>query len=83
MEQMGYTVTSMTESRTALERFKSAPDDFDLVITDMAMPNISGDQLAAELMKVRKDIPILLGTRQSDTVDEKIVTERSVSRDLP
>jgi CheY-like chemotaxis protein len=49
----------MTDSTAALERFKSAPDDFDLVITDMSMPKMSGDQLAAELMKIRKDVPIL------------------------
>ena len=71
LERFGYTVTSMTDSTTALERFKSAPDDFDLVITDMSMPKMSGDQLAAELMKIRKDVPILLCTGHSDAVDEK------------
>jgi signal transduction histidine kinase len=45
LERFGHTVTSMTDSTNALERFKSAPDDFDLVITDMSMPKISGDQL--------------------------------------
>ena len=71
LERMGYTVSSMTDSTTALERFKSAPDNFDLVITDMSMPKMSGDQLAAELIKVRKEIPILLCTGHSDAVDEK------------
>jgi|SaaInl8_200m_RNA_FD_contig_51_258070_length_568_multi_4_in_0_out_0_1 hypothetical protein len=47
LEKLGYTVTSMTDSTTALERFKSAPNDFDLVITDMSMPRMSGDQLAS------------------------------------
>ena len=71
LERFGYTVTSMTESTTALERFKSDPDDFDLVVTDMSMPKMSGDQLAAELMKIRKNVPILLCTGHSDAVDEK------------
>ena len=71
LERMGYTVSSMTDSTAALDRFKSAPDDFDLVITDMSMPKMSGDQLAAELMKIRKDIPILLCTGHSDAFDEK------------
>jgi PleD family two-component response regulator len=53
LERLGYAVTRMTDSTAALERFKSTPDDFDLVITDMAMPKMSGDQLAAELMKVK------------------------------
>jgi len=61
----------MTDSVAALERFQSTPDDFDLLITDMAMPNMSGDQLAAELIKARKDFPILLCTGHSDTIDEK------------
>jgi CheY-like chemotaxis protein len=56
LERLGYTVTSMTDSTAALERFKSSPDEFDLVITDMSMPKMSGDQLAAELMKIRERI---------------------------
>ena len=72
LERLSYTVTSITDSKAALERFQSTPDDFDLVITDMAMPNMSGDQLAAELIKVRESIPILLCTGHSDAVDEKI-----------
>jgi PAS domain S-box-containing protein len=71
LKRLGYAVTEMTDSAAALERFKSSPSDFDLVVTDMAMPNMSGDKLAAELIKVRKGIPILLCTGHSDTVDEK------------
>ena len=78
LERFGYKVTSMTDSTTALERFKSAPDDFDLVITDMSMPKMSGDQLAAELIKVRENVPILLCTGHSDTVDEKKAKEIGV-----
>jgi two-component system cell cycle sensor histidine kinase/response regulator CckA len=75
LERMGYAVSSTTDSTFALERFKSAPHDFDLVITDMSMPKMSGDRLAAELMKIRNDIPILLCTGHSDTVDEKKAKE--------
>ena len=75
LERLGYAVTSMTDSESLLERFNSDPDDFDLVITDMSMPKMSGDQLAAELMKIRKDIPILLCTGHSDTIDEKKAKE--------
>ncbi len=71
LERLGYRVTGMTESTAAIERFQTSPHDFDLVITDMAMPNMSGDQLAAQLLKMRNDIPILLCTGHSDTVDEK------------
>lgn len=65
----------MTDSFAALERFRSASHDFSLVITDMAMPNMSGDQLAAKLIKVRKDVPIFLCAGHSETVDEKKAKE--------
>ena len=64
-------VSSIPDSKAALKRFKSTPDVFDLVITDMAMPQMSGDRLAAKLMKIRNDVPILLCTGNSDTLDEK------------
>ena len=75
LEKLGYNVTGMTDSVTLLKSFQSSPNDFDLVITDMAMPDISGDQLAAELLKVRNDLPILLCTGHSDTIDEKKAKE--------
>ena len=71
LEHFGYTVTDMTDSTATLALFRSAPDDFDLVITDMSMPKMSGDQLASELMKIKDDLPILLCTGHSDTIDEK------------
>ncbi len=71
LEYLGYHVTSRTSSIEALEAFRYCPDKFDLVITDMAMPNMSGEQLAAKLTKIRPDIPILLCTGFSETVTEK------------
>lgn len=71
LENLGYKVTSRTSSIEALEAFRSNPDKFDLIITDMAMPNMAGDKLAVELIKVRSDIPILLCTGFSETMSEK------------
>jgi len=71
--RLGYQVTSRPGSLEALEAFKANPDQFDLVITDMSMPNMSGDKLAAELIKIRPDIPILLCTGYSENMTaEKI-----------
>ncbi|MGA9178278.1 MAG: PAS domain S-box protein, partial [Desulfobacterales bacterium] len=53
LEGLGYTVSIRTSSIEALELFRSKPNDFDLVITDMTMPNMTGDKLAVELMKIR------------------------------
>jgi len=73
LERLGYQVTTRTSGIEALEVFRANPDKFDLVITDMAMPKISGDKLAFELMKIRSDIPVLLCTGFSENMtDEKI-----------
>jgi PAS domain S-box-containing protein len=71
LERLGYHVTSHTSSLKALEVFRDSPDKFDLVITDMAMPNMPGDKLSAELTKIRSDIPILLCTGFSETLFEE------------
>ena len=71
LERLGYSVVSRTSSVEALEAFRAAPDKFDLVITDMAMPNMSGDQLAPALIKIRPDIPILLCTGFSERLPEE------------
>ena len=50
--------------------FKAQPDKFDLVITDMTMPNMTGDRLARKLMEIRPDVRIILCTGFSDLIDE-------------
>ena len=71
LERLGYHVTSRTSSLEALEAFRTNPDKFDLVITDTSMPNMPGDKLSAELIKIRPDIPILLCTGFSETMSEE------------
>ncbi len=71
LEGLGYQITSRTSCIEALEALRANPDKFDLVITDMAMPNMSGDKLAAELTKIRPDIPVLLCTGFSHTMSEE------------
>nr|WP_319493730.1 transporter substrate-binding domain-containing protein [uncultured Desulfobacter sp.] len=71
LERMGYKVTTYQNSVDALSTFKAAPGSFDLVISDMAMPNMAGDELAAELKSLRPDIPIIICTGFSDRVDNE------------
>jgi len=78
LELLGYQVTSRTSSLEALEAFRTNPDRFDLVITDMAMPNMPGDKLSAELTKIRPDIPILLCTGFSETMSEEKATSLGI-----
>jgi CheY-like chemotaxis protein len=58
--RLGYEVIATTSSMDALEIFRKEPDAFDLVCTDYAMPNLTGTELAAELLKARPTIPIIL-----------------------
>jgi len=71
LERLGYQVTSHNSSIEALEAFRENPGRFDIVITDMAMPNMAGDKLSAELTKIRSDIPVLLCTGFSETMSEE------------
>ena len=57
---LGYRVTAMTDSSEALKTFADAPDNFDLVITDMYMPKITGKSLAMEILRLRPEMPIIL-----------------------
>lgn len=68
LEYLGYDVTASTSSAEALELFQSRPERYDLVITDMAMPQITGEKLAQKLIKIRSDIPIIICTGFSDKV---------------
>jgi CheY-like chemotaxis protein len=71
LERLGYKVIAKTDSLEALEVFRSQPEAFDLVITDQAMPHMTGIKLAEELMRIRSDIPIILCTGFSEAVDGK------------
>ena len=71
LERLGYKVTSRFSSLEALEAFRANPDKFDIVITDMAMPNMPGDKLSAELTKIRPGIPVLLCTGFSENMSEE------------
>ncbi|MDX1775666.1 MAG: ABC transporter substrate-binding protein [Desulfobulbales bacterium] len=68
---LGYAVTTVTNSRAALAMFKSQPDDYDLIVTDMTMPELTGKELAAELLQIRPDVPIILFTGYSSVISKE------------
>ncbi|MGA2333113.1 MAG: PAS domain S-box protein [Syntrophales bacterium] len=68
---LGYEVTGRTSSPEALQVFRNRPDSFDLVITDMTMPNMTGSELAQQLMRIRPDIPVILCTGFSEEVTQE------------
>jgi CheY-like chemotaxis protein len=71
LERLGYQVTAIQNSLDAFEVFRSNPEGVDLVITDMTMPDMTGKELAKELIKIRADIPIILYTGFSEQMDER------------
>ena len=68
LKRLGYRVTVKTSSVEALALFKDHPDAFDLVITDQTMPQLTGLQLAQEIMRLRPGMPIIMCTGFSETV---------------
>ena len=71
LESLGYTVTATTSSLEALKLFKADPAAFDLVITDMTMPGLTGKELTREILTVRPDTPVILCTGFCETINEK------------
>jgi len=71
LQRLGYKVETTITSQDALDRFYLNPDHFNLVITDMTMPQITGARLSEKLKEIRPDIPIIICTGHSDLVDEK------------
>lgn len=71
LEQLRYKVVSVSNSTIALALFRDTPMDFDIIITDMSMPNLTGAQLAAEALNIRPDMPIILCTGFSEFIDAK------------
>jgi len=76
LEHLGYLVTIRTDSVKALQDFQSQPNKFDLVITDMTMPKMTGDLLAQEIRKIDPAVPIILCTGFSAKMSDE--TARSI-----
>jgi CheY-like chemotaxis protein len=77
----GYTVTACQNPDDALARFRAAPADFDLVLSDFAMPGMSGLALAEQILERRPDIPVLIASgylRQEDVAAAKLLGVRAV-----
>ena len=68
LEELGYEAVIYTNSVEALEVFRAEPDKFDAVITDQTMPKMVGEQLAAEMLQIRPDLPVILCTGFSHTI---------------
>ena len=71
LQRLGYDVVSRTSPIEALELFKAKPDFFDLVITDKTMTGMTGDALAKELISIRPNLPVIICTGYSQSIDQE------------
>jgi PAS domain S-box-containing protein len=71
LERLGYQVSIQTDGVEALKLFRSKPHAFDLVITDLTMPNMAGDKLAVELINIRHDIPVIICTGYGNRISNE------------
>ncbi|MDL2122371.1 MAG: response regulator [Deltaproteobacteria bacterium] len=71
LESLGYKVIAKTNGIEALETFKKQPKNFDVVITDMTMPKMTGEDLSKQILAIRPDIPIIICTGFSEVISEK------------
>lgn len=78
LERLGYSTTQCTSSVAALELFRNSPEKYDLLVSDITMPEITGDILALEFRQIREDIPIVLCTGYSQRVSEGMLRELNI-----
>ncbi|SMC22890.1 PAS domain S-box-containing protein [Desulfacinum hydrothermale DSM 13146] len=78
LENYGYSVTAETDPEKALALFEKSPADFDMVLTDMTMPRMTGDLLAAALLKIRPDLPVIVLTGFSERINKDKAQELGI-----
>jgi CheY-like chemotaxis protein len=80
LERLGYRVTSNTDSTKALKEFTDHPEKYDLVITDMTMPHMTGDVLAKKMMDIKPTLPVILCTGFNERITEEKALEMGITR---
>ena len=80
LERLGYMVITKTNPSEALEFFRAKPDQIDLVITDMTMPHMTGDRLAEEILKIRRNMSIILCTGYSQRISSERAQELGIRK---
>jgi PAS domain S-box-containing protein len=78
LQRRGYQVTVKTASLDAFEAFIVDPEAFDIVVTDQTMPDMTGSELAKELLEIRPDLPIILFSGFSKKISRKGVEELGI-----
>ncbi len=79
LKRLGYQIVAMTNPITALNAFRAEPDSFDLVITDLAMPQMTGVALFKHIRNIRHDIPVILCTGFNEKLSEEMANEMGIN----
>jgi signal transduction histidine kinase/CheY-like chemotaxis protein len=75
LSNFGYKVDVFNDGDEALKRFKKQPDFYDLIITDMAMPNMDGASLARKILSLKPELPVVLCTGFSESINSELAAE--------
>ncbi len=75
---LNYEVTIENSSMKAFEMFKSNPEKYKLLITDMTMPELTGQQLSQKIKKIKPDLPIILCTGFSKYITDDKLKDESI-----
>lgn len=78
LERYGHEVKTFTNAYKAFKAFQANPDTFDIVLTDHKMPGLKGAELAKKILEIQPDIPIVLATGYSETVNENIAKSMGI-----
>ena len=81
LEHLGHRISAFTKSEEALAAFEATPHEFDLVLTDLSMPGMSGMDVSRQILQIRPDIPVLLATgyvRNEDVEQARAIGIREV-----
>jgi CheY-like chemotaxis protein len=82
LESLGYRVETRASSIDALEAFRAQPDKYDLIVSDMTMPKITGEHLAVEIKKIQPNVPIILCTGFSKRLNSEKMIKIGVAKVL-
>ncbi len=82
LEDLGYTVFTFSNGRDALDAFRENPYQFDMIISDITMPFLPGDALAAYILEIRPEIPIILCSGYSDRIADDSLLQQGIYKCL-
>lgn len=82
LERQGYKITAFEDSMSALQTFTEDPDFFDLIITDMTMPHMTGEQFSAQVLEIRQNMPIILCTGFHERFTEELARTLGIRKYL-